>query len=395
MESARHRLDRRDFLRATALGGAALAGLGPLATGQIGEAPKLARRKLGRTDLEVSLIGYGTEFINDRALVEHLLAEGMNHVDTAVLYQGGNAERQLAPILADHPGTIVATKLLRTIPVDAPKEQFLTDFEGSCERMQRDKVDILYLHDRRTAESVECLGAKQAFDELKAAGRVKHLGVSTHLGQAAVAQKALELGWFDVLLAAHNFLSPPTDADALKAAAEAGLGVMVMKVCRAVAAGQDWYPRATEEQRALLGEANLYQAAIRWALSRDYVTSAVLCIANHDEAADDLAAAREPALADREARALGAYGEVAGAAVCRGCGACERACPRHVAVSDILRFAAYAQAYGQPHAARAKYAALPTPSTVVACGACWACEAACPHGLAVKSRLREAHAVLA
>ena len=395
MSSRRHGLSRREFLHATALGSAALAGLGAGSAAQPPGAPKLPRRKLGRTGLEVSLIGYGTEFLNDRALLEHLLVEGVNHVDTAVLYQGGNAERQLAPILQAHPDTIVATKFLRTIPVEAPKEQFLQDFEGSCERMQRPNVDILYLHDRRTPESVECLGAKQAFDELKAAGRVKHFGVSTHMGQSAVIAKALELGWFDVVMAAHNFLSPATDAEALKAAAGAGLGVMAIKVCRAVAAGQDWYPRATEEQRAILGEASLFQAAIRWALSRDYITSAVVCIANYEEAADDLAAARDPALAEREARALGACNQLAGNALCRGCGACERACPRRVAVGDILRFAAYSEAYGQHAAARAKYAALPASSTVSACGGCWACEAACPYGLAVRQRLREAHQLLA
>jgi predicted aldo/keto reductase-like oxidoreductase len=387
-------LTRRDFLRTTALGGAALAGFTAGAGAQT-EAPRLPRRKLGRTDLEVSLIGYGTEFLNDQGLVEHLIAEGVNHVDTAVLYQGGNAERQLAPVLAAHPDTIVATKFLRTIPVDAPKEQFLQDFEGSCERMQRDKVDILYLHDRRTPESVDCPGAKQAVDELKAAGRVKHFAVSTHLGQAAVVQKAVELGWFDVLLVAHNFLSPATDADALKAAAEAGLGIMAIKVCKAISAGQDWYPRATDEQKAILGQANLYQAAIKWALTRDYVTAAVLCISNYDEAAEDLAAAREVHLPEREARALEVYREVAGATVCRSCGNYERACPNRVAVSDILRYATYARGYGQHAAARAKYAALPERSTYRSCGGCWACEAACPYGLSVRRELARAHELLA
>jgi len=395
MTPGQQELTRRDFLRTTALGGAALAGLAAGGTAQIAEAPKLPRQKLGRTDLEVSVIGYGTEFMSDQGLVEHLIAEGVNHVDTAVLYQGGNAERQLAPILAAHPDTIVATKFLRTIPVDAPKEQFLQDFEGSCERMQRDKVDILYLHDRRTPESAECLGAKQAVDELKAAGRVKHFAVSTHLGQAAVVQKAVALGSFDVLLVAHNFLSPTADADALKAAADAGLGIMAIKVCKALSAGRDWYPRATDEQKAILGQANLYQAAIKWALTRDYLAAAVLCISNYDEAAEDLAAAPEAILPEREARALEVYREVAGASVCRGCGNCERACPRHVAVSDILRFATYFHGYRQHAAARAKYAALPAHSTYLACGGCWACEAACPYGLSVRRELARAHELLA
>jgi predicted aldo/keto reductase-like oxidoreductase len=383
---------RRDFLRAAALGGAALA---TAASGQVPELPKLPRRKLGRTDLEVSLLGYGTEFMNDQGLVEHLLAEGVNHLDTAVLYQGGNAERQLAPVLAAHPEALIATKFLRTIPQDAPKEQFLADFEGSCERMQRDHVDILYVHDRRTPESVACQGAKEAVDQLRAAGRVKHFGMTTHAGQAACVQKAVELGWFDVVLVAHNFLSPATDADALKAAAEAGLGVMIMKVCKAVASGQDWYPRATDEQKAILGEANVYQAAIRWALTRDYVTAAVLCISNYDEAAQDLAAAREATLSEEEARALCTFESLASAGVCRGCGRCDGACPRQLAVSDMLRFATYAEGYGRLAAARAKYRALPERATYLACGGCGECERVCPYGLSIRRSLAHAHELLA
>ena len=136
----------------------------------------MPRRKLGQTDLEVSVVGYGTEFMNDQGLVEYLIAEGVNNIDTAVLYQGGNAERQLAPILAKYRDEVViATKFMRTIPVDAPKDAFIEDFNGSCERMETDGVDIIYLHDRRTPESVNCAGAREAFEELKAFSR--HISV--------------------------------------------------------------------------------------------------------------------------------------------------------------------------------------------------------------------------
>lgn len=394
MTPGRQGLTRRDFIRTTALGGTALATLRAAQGAEMGASPKLPMRKLGRTDLEVSVIGYGTEFISDQGLVEHLLAEGVNHVDTAVLYQEGNAERKLAPVLAAHPDTIVATKFLRTIPVDAPKEVFLQDFQGSCERMQREMVDIIYLHDRRTPEAVECLGAKEAFEELRAAGKAKYFGVSAHFAQAAVVQKAVALGWFDVLLVAHNFLSPSADADALKAAVDAGLGVMAMKVCKAISAGQDWYPRASDEQKAILGQTNLFQAAIKWALTREYISAAVLCISNYDEAAEDLAAAREATMGEREARALEVYRKVAGGAVCRGCGRCEAACPRGVPITDILRFASYYECYGQRQFARAKYATLPQQLTYAACKGCWACEARCPYGLPVKHRLKQAHELL-
>ncbi len=386
---------RRDFLKSAAVGSAAAAGLaagGSSLSAQ--DQPSLPRRRLGDTNLEVSVVGYGAEFISDQGFAEHLIGEGINHIDTAAMYLAGNSERRLAPILAAHDDVIIGTKFLRTIPPDAPKEAFLEDFNGSCERMEVDGVDILYLHDRRTPEAVECIGAKQAADELREAGRVKYFGMSVHLNQLACIQKARELEWFDVLMVAHSFLYPEPNEEAIKAAADEGLGIMLIKICKALSGGKDWYPRATDEQKALLGEANLFQASIKWALQKDFVSTVVLCMSNYDEAAEDLAAGRE-ALSETEARALDVYRELAWSSVCRGCGSCDAACPKGIAVSDILRYKVYCEGYEQPREAVAMYRALPEQQTFAACNGCGACEAACPYGLAIERELAGAHRLLA
>ncbi|HJN15631.1 MAG TPA: aldo/keto reductase [Armatimonadota bacterium] len=388
-------ISRREFLRNTSFTGAALAGLAAGGASTADDRPGVPRRKLGQTDLEVSAVGYGTEFMNDQAFVEHLIDEGVTYLDTAVLYQEGNAERMLAPILASRRDeVVVGTKWTRTIPPDAPKQAFLDDFAGSLDRMAVESVDIIYMHDRRTPESVACAGAKQAFDQLKSEGKVRYLGMSSHVGRAAAVAKGVELGWFDVMQIAHNFLSPATDVDALKAAADAGVGVLVMKTCKALSAGADWYPRATDEQRAVLGEANLFQAAIKWSLGRDYVTGIVLAMGNYDEASEDLAAARE-AMTPEEARALEAFTEHAYASICRGCGSCDEACPRELAVSDVLRYRSYAEGYGQTEIAARMYRSLPAHQTAAACTDCGSCEAACPYGLPIRAELRRAHGLMA
>lgn len=386
---------RRDFIKSAAVGGAAAAGLAASPRLAAQEKPPLPRRKLGETDLEVSVVGYGAEFISDQGLVEHLISEGVNHIDTAALYLGGNSERRLAPVLAKYgDDVVIGTKFLRTISPDAPKEAFLDDFNASCDRMEVDGVDILYLHDRRMPEAVESIGAKQAVDELREAGRVKYFGMSVHLNQVACIQKALELGWFDVLMVAHSFMYPAPNEDAIKAAADKGLGIMLIKICKALSGGKDWYPRATDEQKAILGAANLFQASIKWAMQKDFASAIVLCMSNYEEAAEDLAAARE-ALSATEARALHTYRELASSSICRGCGSCDSACPKGVAVSDVLRYKAYCEGYGQRESAVAMYQSLPERRTFAACDNCGVCEQACPYGLAIRRELEGAHALLA
>ncbi len=395
MDDKGKQLTRRDFLKSAAAGGAAVAGLTAGRPLHAQDQPPLPRRKLGETGLEVSVVGYGAEFISDQGLAEHLISEGVNHIDTAAIYLGGNSERRLAPILAKYRDkVIIATKFSRTISPDAPKEQFIEDFNGSCERMEVEGVDIMYLHDRRMPEAVECVGAKQAVDELREAGRVKYFGMSAHLNQPACMAKALELGWFDVLMVAHSFMYPSSNEDAIKAAADKGLGIMLIKICKALSGGRDWYPRATDEQKAILGAANLFQASIKWAMQKDFVSAIVLCISNYDEAAEDLAAARE-ALSGTEAQALDTYRELASSSVCRGCGACDGACPRGIAVSDILRYKTYCEGYGQRESAVAMYQALPERRTFAACDGCGVCEQACPYRLAIQRELEGAHGLLA
>jgi predicted aldo/keto reductase-like oxidoreductase len=218
--------------------------------------------------------------------------------------------------------------------------------------------------------------------------------MSTHAGQAECIEAALRLGWFEVMLVGHNFMYPPAIGEAMKAAADQGVGVMAIKVCKALTGGQDWYPRATEEQRAVLGQANLFQASLKWTLKHEFISAAVVCLANYDEAEQDLAAARE-ALTAGEARALDAYRELAAAAVCRGCGRCDRACPRGIPVSDILRYHAYCEGYGQAAEAARQYRQLAHDRTFAGCDRCGACEAACPHRLGVLGHLERAHRRLA
>jgi len=249
-------------------------------------------RTLGRTGLKLTVVGYGSEFISDAGLVKHILDRGVKFIDTAPLYQRGNAERKLAPILKEAgKDVIVATKCHTAKDGSAPKEHFVTSFNQSCERMGVDGVDLFLVHDCRSAEAVNSPGAREAFEELRNAGRVKFLGMSTHLKQAECVQAATELGWYDFLYVAWNFMSPQQWTDALKAAADKGLGIVTMKTCKPLTSGRDYWPRAKPQHLARLGEGDPFQQSIKWTLGNDFVTSVLVSMQNYDQADTDIAAA--------------------------------------------------------------------------------------------------------
>jgi aryl-alcohol dehydrogenase-like predicted oxidoreductase len=286
MSERQARMSRRAFLGTAAAGAATLSGL----TAAAQDKPKLPRRKLGRTGLELSVIGYGSEFMEDEALPRYLLDRGVNHIDCAALYQNGNVERKLAPILAERKDVIVGTKCRTPQDGSGTKEMFLDSFAQSLERLQRDWVHTFYVHDCRAPEAVATQGAWEALKGLREAGKVKWIGMSTHLRQDECVAKAIELGWYDVLLVGWSFASPQNHTDALKKAADAGLGVLTMKACKTLTGGEDWWARATPEQAATLGEGNRYQQSIRWSLKHDFVTSVVIAMLSHKEVDEDLAA---------------------------------------------------------------------------------------------------------
>ncbi|MFQ6098410.1 MAG: aldo/keto reductase [Armatimonadota bacterium] len=296
MSRPSERVSRRRFL-----GAAAAAAAGGIAAFSAADQkkPRLPKRKLGRTGLKVSVIGYGSEFMEDEALPRHILDRGVNHIDCAALYQNGNVERKLAPILAHNKHIIIATKCRTPQDGSGTKEMFLRSFEQSLQRLQRDSLDIFYVHDCRTPQAVETHGAREALDELREAGRIKCTGMSTHLRQDECVLKAIELGWYDVLLVGWSFASPKPHTEALKRAADAGIGIMTMKACKTLTAGRDWWARAAPQQIAHLeqsmgegGKWNPYQQSIRWSLSHDFVSAVVIAMRSYEEVNEDLAAAR-------------------------------------------------------------------------------------------------------
>jgi len=161
-------------------------------------------RRLGRTDMRVSTVGFGAWAIggfwgavDDETSVRALhtaIDAGMNFIDTADVYGDGRSERLVARLRRERPGeTIwVATKAGRRLPAQVPEGYTAQNLAGwvedSLRNLGADAIDLLQLHCPHPAvyDRPEVFGA---LDDLVSAGKIRWYGVSVETVEEA--EKAL------------------------------------------------------------------------------------------------------------------------------------------------------------------------------------------------------------
>jgi predicted aldo/keto reductase-like oxidoreductase len=431
-------MDRRRFLRQSAAGvfGASMAiktGRGEAARkakSELQEGPKIKEyRILGRTGFKVSDLGAG--FMMDDGLIRAALDAGVNYIDSAEQYPGHH--KVLAKVLRgrERKSVFLTTKL--EVLKDTSKEGFLKRARKSLEDLETDYVDCLMMHMPETVPALKTEGFHAAMQELKAEGRVKHVGVSNHGSfwfrdpeetMEKVLMAAVEDGRFDVFLMAYNFLKMDEAERVLEACGQRKIGTTIMKstpvavydslksrieqlekekkeVHPLYADGLKRYKDKAERAEEFIKKYNLQsreeiqQAALRFVLDNPNVGSVCFIARNYDELGRFLSVSGTR-LSTRETAKLTAYREGCGQLYCRhACGVCEPACPHGVPVNTIMRYYQYYAGQGREREAMRSYLAIPGLRADLCSGCKGYCETACPYHVPIQGMLIVAHSQLA
>jgi predicted aldo/keto reductase-like oxidoreductase len=432
---------RRQFIRTSALGalGAGLAGGRVLAAGQTAAPPTKASapsdpprireyRTLGRTGFKASDISCG--FIMDEGVIRAAYESGMNYFDTAEEYPGHHRVLGRALKGMDRKKVFVTTKL--EVTDDKSKEGFLKRARKALEELDLEYVDGLMMHCPEKAETLKTEGFHAAMTELKAEGRVRHVGVSQHgtfwfrdpeETMEKILLAAADDGRFDVFLMAYNFLRRDNAERVLEACRDKRIGVALMKsapiaiyyslkerverlekdqkpVNPLYADGLARYREKFDSAQAFIDKYDLKNpdeirdAAVRFVLGHPDVHTVCFQTQTYD-ALNAIVKLSGTRLAAPEAAKLEAYKRGCGSLYCRhACGLCEPSCPQGVPVNTILRYQQYFAGQRREKEAMGYYAAIPGARADV-CGDCAApCEAACPYGVPVQGMLLLAHDAL-
>ena len=375
----RSRSSRRNFL-ASMMSARAVAASAPAAP-----EPKPVYRELGRTGLKVSSLGFGCMLASDPVVIERAADMGINYFDTARSYQGGNNERMVGSALkGKRQKLVVASKTPAKTKADA-----LRDLDTTLSQLGTDYIDIWHLHSRSTPEEVTD-DLLEAQESARKAGKIRFRGVSFHFNMKDMLPHLVKRGQTDVVLMTYNFTLAPDVGEAIRAARQAGMGVIAMKVMAGgynrIRRGDRLYGQAPDALLNKLQKEGAMAAALKWVLKNESVGTAIIGITDFDQLDENFKAMSEP-FRDRDATLLAQQLELIRPIYCRMCGSCSGVCDKGVPVNDVLRYLTYADGYGQFAMAREQFLSLPESAREVRCTNCAGCKIECPNGVAVRDRL--------
>lgn len=351
-------MQRREFLRAAALAPFLSLKADAAPASAAGEwrnkVSGVAYRRLGRTNFMISEIVMGGNTISPKNY-DHVLAAldmGLNYLDTAPAYGGGQSELGYAEVIkrrkrdtfflnskvslwdinrnklyADIFASLDETeqKRLRGLALeeiarrkaDAP-DYFINYFNGQRQeldgaalanvmakqyghKIDRDKNYKQLILDS-VDKSLAALGTDhldllmcphggntpyeilnhpeifEAFTILKKAGKVRHLGLSSHTDPAGLLEAAVKAKVYSAAMVAFNMVNAPYVAPALAAAQKAGLGIISMKTARPFNFRP---PRTTPAEhlaalnQAIPGDLSPMRKAYIWNLRNPHLTAAI------------------------------------------------------------------------------------------------------------------------
>ncbi len=389
-------MKRRDFFKASAIAAAGIAVNTSGVDADTGKTVVKSYRELGKTGLKMSDISFGCGRLPSSSLVLRAIDRGINYFDTAPDY--GKSEENIGGAMnkIQREKIIIASKFCTFkpypghLPLGSKKNEYIASVEGSLSRLKTDYLDIVFVHaigeshkDVKEAEKRlldnEMLSA---FETLKKTGKVRFLAVSSHgpNNMEHLLLKAVNSGYYDLIMPAFNFMKFPNVPQVIKEAKEKNVGVVAMKTL----AG------AKEMDLDLKGKA-FEPSVFKWVLKHSEISGLVITIKTVSDLDLFLQASGQPFTAE-DRKVLDLYAAKYGKEYCRtGCSDCEPLCPNGVDIASIMRYHMYFKDYGAEKRAMTAYRTV--KNNAEGCAACKTkrCMDACTYGLPVREMLIESH----
>ena len=324
---------------------------------------------LGKTGLKVNRLGFGgipiqkVDAATTTKLIDAMLESGINFIDSARGYTV--SEAFIGEALEGRRDKFV----LATKSMAVTKEAMAADIETSLKNFRTDYIDLYQIHNP-SAENFEKIiapgGALEALFEAKEAGKIGHIGFTTHT--TPLFEKALACDWVETIMFPYNLVETQGE-DLMRQCTEKNIGFIVMKPLAGGAI----------EDPAL---------ALRFICANPDATIVIPGMYDVKELATNLAACEDNSpLTEEELAKIEEIRSTLGSNFCRRCNYCQP-CSAGIGISAIFILQGYYDRYGLQDWAQGRYDALSVKAS--ACIDCGVCEPRCPYNLPIREMLKDA-----
>jgi len=374
-------------------------------------------RKFGPLDWEVSALGFGimrmphgegepSEILEEEAslMVRHAIDSGVNYLDTAYNYHGGNSESFLGRVLKD--GYRRKVRIATKMPcwkIEGP-EDFDRYFDEQLERLQVETIDFYLLHGLQGDwwDQLKGFGYREWAERQMADGRIRYSGFSFHDKLPLFRRIVDEWDRWTMTLVMYNYMDIDYQAGAggVRYAADNGLAVVVMEPLRGGLLAKE--PPASV--RRIFEESERRRSYADWALQWLWDQAEVSCVisgmSTMEQLEENIAGACRSAVGRLTDEERGLLARVRKEYLskkpidCTGCRYC-MPCPEGVAIPNILGIYNLGRMYEAPDTARTHYGFVPEDRRQPSCTECGQCMEKCPQHLDIIALLKEAHEHLA
>ena len=276
-------------------------------------------RRLGRTQLQVSVLGFGAweigwtpvdEGDEVGTLLNSALAGGINFVDSSAAYRW--SEELIAKYIGHRRHEFIFATKCGSGRVQQPDGEWVQtldysaaaiapQIERSLQRMGTDYIDIMQLHSPSYDDLVHGDGIEGLL-KAQEQGKVRFVSLSAD-DDAAI--RAVEMGVFDTLQITYNILEQqPAEIIAAARAKDMGIiikGPIANAIYEAPRPEGDaglWDLAQRRLSPEVIGDGSRVETSLRWLLNNNDVHTAIVGTTNLDHLRDNIVSAEKGALAN-------------------------------------------------------------------------------------------------
>jgi predicted aldo/keto reductase-like oxidoreductase len=329
-------------------------------------------------------------------MIHHAIDSGVNYVDTAWVYHGGESETLVGKALKGgyRQKTFVATKS----PVWAvhKPEDFQDFLDKQLTKLGVDCIDFYLLHalNAGTWDKCQKLGAIDFCQRMKKAGKIRHFGFSFH-DQLPVFKEIVAAHDWEFCQIQYNYLDRNEQAglEGLKLAHSKGIGLIIMEPLRGGNLVSPLPDKVQDLWKAAPKQRSSVEWALGWVFNHKEVGVVLSGMSTMQQLEQNLAIAgsvgpgtftpAELALVDKTAELYRADTRIG----CTGCRYC-MPCPSGVDIPHNFKVWNEYYMFGKSAGARGAWNWIPADTRADKCTECGACLSLCPQHLAIPDELK-------